>query len=800
MKKQKSKMEILFEKKQEQMTKNHKGPRLSIGLIVKNEEKHIDKCLSALETLRKELDCELIIGDTGSTDATKEIALKYTDNVFDIIWEDDFGSARNQVMDKAKGEWFLTLDADEYLDENITEIIDFFKTNKHIKYNSAFIKRIDYTGISNTEFNTGFINIVRFVRLSTGIRYNAKIHESLPEITPSKFLLNSTLHHYGYIYESEEEKIKKFKRNDDLLVKELEETPNNLRTLSHIMDSVMDKEKQREYSERIVSIVKKNKNDQYSEPCFRKAILFFYSNENKELALNLAKDALNYFPNSFYNQLEMNYLILVDKINNKKYDEILEYSKKYISLHKQFKDNKFNLRETLSSSVPISGSELTFNSTIILSILSILSEDNKEKINISDNLLNDLKEIFNSIYNKNIKINLIYNYILLCAKLCEYDIDIKNNLNDFFRSIFNKESTDTVKYNDEKSLEKINENKRKFTEKILEKIYFENNSNKNFLKQISETNINNNYINWIRISTTEDKDKINNALRKTAEENIDMENYPKIPYELAIKYNLILPKFYMNQPIELLENIIGIYSYNNKNSLEDINNYISNNNLTNNIFNINWSLNLIRIGLSMQNKNILSEDNEIKQIKDNNKNNNNNIENTISSEEIIDKKDEEKIKIKYDSSLIIKLSNEYNKIQKLYFQKIYNKDIIDDEFISILSKEHRFGFYFIKAMDMFNNKNYVEFIKRLKIALKHDDYMKNFVEFYQDYITENYLNKYDEEQEKNEEFLLLAKKVKEQANNFINSGMKEEAKQVLNQLLKLCPNDTEITEILNKIK
>jgi cellulose synthase/poly-beta-1,6-N-acetylglucosamine synthase-like glycosyltransferase len=64
-----------------------KGPyhghpiRLTIGLIVKNEEKTLDRCLSSLQPLMQAVESELIITDTGSTDRTVEIAKKYTDHI-----------------------------------------------------------------------------------------------------------------------------------------------------------------------------------------------------------------------------------------------------------------------------------------------------------------------------------------------------------------------------------------------------------------------------------------------------------------------------------------------------------------------------------------------------------------------------------------------------------------------------------------------------------------------------------------------------------------------------------------------
>ena len=99
-------------------------PLLSIGMIVKNEERCLEKCLKALKPWRDAIPCELVIADTGSTDKTREIAKKYADVFFDFEWVNDFAVARNAVMDKCSGKWYLTVDADEYLNPTIDEIIN----------------------------------------------------------------------------------------------------------------------------------------------------------------------------------------------------------------------------------------------------------------------------------------------------------------------------------------------------------------------------------------------------------------------------------------------------------------------------------------------------------------------------------------------------------------------------------------------------------------------------------------------------------------------------------------------------
>ena len=71
--------------------------QISLCMIVKNEEKILKRCLDSIVDLMD----EIIIVDTGSLDRTKEIAKKYTNNVYDYQWKDDFADARNFSFSKA---------------------------------------------------------------------------------------------------------------------------------------------------------------------------------------------------------------------------------------------------------------------------------------------------------------------------------------------------------------------------------------------------------------------------------------------------------------------------------------------------------------------------------------------------------------------------------------------------------------------------------------------------------------------------------------------------------------------------
>ncbi|MCI1965299.1 MAG: glycosyltransferase family 2 protein [Oscillospiraceae bacterium] len=199
--------------------------RLTIGMIVKNEEKTLDRCLSSLKPLMEAVESELIITDTGSTDRTMEIAKKYTDHIIHFQWCDDFAAARNTGVEAARGEWFLFLDADEWF-ENTDELIEFFNSGECDQYGSAAYKirnYVDFEGKNYSDFHA-----LRISRMFKEICFQNAVHENLIRAVPTKYL-NDYVNHYGYVYHSTAEKNQKYSRNRKLLETELQREPENLK-------------------------------------------------------------------------------------------------------------------------------------------------------------------------------------------------------------------------------------------------------------------------------------------------------------------------------------------------------------------------------------------------------------------------------------------------------------------------------------------------------------------------------------------------------------------------------------------
>ena len=91
---------------------------LSVVIITYNEEANIARTLSSVQPLVTDGKGEIIVVDSGSTDRTVEIAKSYGAKVFIEEWK-GFAAQKNSAIDKATGDWILSLDADEEVESDL---------------------------------------------------------------------------------------------------------------------------------------------------------------------------------------------------------------------------------------------------------------------------------------------------------------------------------------------------------------------------------------------------------------------------------------------------------------------------------------------------------------------------------------------------------------------------------------------------------------------------------------------------------------------------------------------------------
>jgi glycosyltransferase involved in cell wall biosynthesis len=150
---------------------------LTLCIIVKDEERNLPRCLDSV----RDLAGQLVVVDTGSTDATPSIAARYGAEVipfdFRIV---DFAAARNHAIAHASGRWILMLDADETLDRATAPILDrLVALDENVGY---FLERHNHS--SDSLHSPGSLGttrdyVVRLFPNRPSHRYRGRVHETI---------------------------------------------------------------------------------------------------------------------------------------------------------------------------------------------------------------------------------------------------------------------------------------------------------------------------------------------------------------------------------------------------------------------------------------------------------------------------------------------------------------------------------------------------------------------------------------------------------------------------------------------
>lgn len=145
---------------------------LSVVIITKNEEDIIGKCLDAVSTLSD----DIVVIDSGSTDATEEICLSKKARFFKHFWE-GYSQNKNLGITHAKHDWVLSIDADEILNQELVTAIQ-----KELLSPSSDAYNISFKNVFlGKSLNYGSWVSESHVRLfkKENIRWAGEIHEKL---------------------------------------------------------------------------------------------------------------------------------------------------------------------------------------------------------------------------------------------------------------------------------------------------------------------------------------------------------------------------------------------------------------------------------------------------------------------------------------------------------------------------------------------------------------------------------------------------------------------------------------------
>ncbi|MEY9096628.1 glycosyltransferase [Paenibacillus sp. RC84] len=194
---------------------------ISACLIVKNEEEHIERCITSLKSAVQ----EIVVVDTGSTDNTINILKRLDIQVYHYVWDNDFSKARNFSISFATKPYILIMDADEILERDSVKKIIEYTANKRNKKLPATVIIENYINADRCVKN----RLTRMFPNNQSFYFEGFIHEQLyshGEPVAKKLDTDVRIGHNGY-KEDEINNKNKLARNLSLLKKQLVKEPNS---------------------------------------------------------------------------------------------------------------------------------------------------------------------------------------------------------------------------------------------------------------------------------------------------------------------------------------------------------------------------------------------------------------------------------------------------------------------------------------------------------------------------------------------------------------------------------------------
>ena len=189
--------------------------RLALVMIARDEAGSIGR---ALQSARPHVD-NLIVLDTGSTDATAQIARDSGAQVFDFTWCDDFAAARNAALAQSDADWNLILDADEWIDGDAQAL----ESDVLPAGGGGFLGEVRVASRMDQPGADGVAQAWIARVLPRGVLYAGRIHEQPASDLPRR-RLPLVLGHDGYLSEN---LARKGARNETLLMRELQAAPSD---------------------------------------------------------------------------------------------------------------------------------------------------------------------------------------------------------------------------------------------------------------------------------------------------------------------------------------------------------------------------------------------------------------------------------------------------------------------------------------------------------------------------------------------------------------------------------------------
>ena len=311
-------------------------PILTISILISNNYDNVKRCLESVKPLLKAVPSELILTDTGVEPELRKLLEQYTGNIIDFTWCRDFSAARNVGLKQAKGQWFLYIDDDEWF-EDITAIAEFLQSREALNYNVACYIQRNYEDREGKKYIDHVVD--RILRINPKLHFEHRVHEAYTDIRiKEKKQLPVIAHHYGYCYDSEEQRREKYLRNKTLLELECKEHPQDMRMRYQLVInpySIRDWDASIALAEKAIET---ESDSEYWDACHTSILYCLEKKGDWETLIQRGKDFLQK-PIGPFDRFGIMQFIIDAYWNTKHLEELCDMAENALELYQEYSEN-----------------------------------------------------------------------------------------------------------------------------------------------------------------------------------------------------------------------------------------------------------------------------------------------------------------------------------------------------------------------------------------------------------------------------------------------------------------------------
>ncbi len=283
--------------------------RVSLCMIVRDESHNLSACLAPISKLFD----EIIVVDTGSTDATKKIARRFGATVVAFPWKDNFSAARNETLRHATGDYIFWLDADDRIDAANAKLLD--ELFRSLDGSPQAYLMTTVCKLANRAVDPLNVSHIRLFRAHAEAGWRYRIHEQilpcLQRLGYGVVESEIVVQHTGY----QDPVLQHRKLNRDLQLCRLDyaESPQDPVALYHLGTTLLQRSDYSGALEYLLKCLRFAERSPWVNIVYVQAVAAFDSLGRRSEARQLAMEGLEHYPGDYELSLKAAALLLNER-------------------------------------------------------------------------------------------------------------------------------------------------------------------------------------------------------------------------------------------------------------------------------------------------------------------------------------------------------------------------------------------------------------------------------------------------------------------------------------------------------